>query len=137
MMRILGKTAIYQEKQFELLAKKDDKYSLFSKDADDTKIGFVRVGNNDDKFVKDILLEELDFVFDMKTIVTYKGEEFIGSIIEGNMIMLYTFDIALGKKYNMIMRDRNEYYLYVELKDVDEIIQKWIPINKYNIKCKG
>ena len=48
--------------------------------------------------------------------------------------MLYTREILLGKKYNMIMRDKDEYYLYIDLKDVDEVIQKWIPDTSYNKK---
>lgn len=39
--------------------------------------------------------------------------------------MLYTRNVLLGKKYNMTMRDKDEYYMYVNLKEVDEVIQKW------------
>lgn len=40
----------------------------------------------------------------------------------GKKVMLYTRNVPLGQKYNMIMRDKDEYYLYVELKEVDSII---------------
>ncbi|SDZ50668.1 hypothetical protein SAMN05421736_11539 [Evansella caseinilytica] len=55
----------------------------------------------------------------------YKGDVFIGSIIDGDQIMLYTRDVSLGQKHKMIMRDKDEYYLYVDLKDVNEITQIW------------
>lgn len=45
--------------------------------------------------------------------------------------MLYTRNVPLGQKYNMIMRDKDEYYLYVQLKEVDSIIQKWILCDEY------
>ena len=57
----------------------------------------------------------------------------------GKKVMLYTCNVPLGQKYNMIMRDKDEYYLYVELKEVDSIIQKWIPCNeqKNNLLKRG
>ena len=66
------------------------------------------------------------------TIVKYKGDEFTGSVIEGDKIMLYTRNTILGKKYDMTMRDKDEYYLYINLKDVDEIVQQWVPLKQYN-----
>ena len=44
--------------------------------------------------------------------------------------MLYTRNVLLGQKYNMTMRDKDEFYKYVELKDVDCIVQKWTPCEK-------
>lgn len=46
--------------------------------------------------------------------------------------MLYTRNTILGKKYDMTMRDKDEYYLYINLKDVDEIVQQWVPLKQYN-----
>lgn len=94
-------------------------------------MGFVKVVNSDNRYIKYVKLEELSFVFQKDTEVTYQGDVFIGSIIENDTIMLYTRDIPLGKKHNMIMRDRDEYYLYVKLKDIDEITQKWTPCPQY------
>lgn len=45
-------------------------------------------------------------------------------------IMLYTRNVPLGQKYNMTMRDKDEFYKYVELKDVDCMVQKWTPCEK-------
>lgn len=78
--------------------------------------------------MKSVKPEELDFIFEKNTIVKYRGDEFIGSIIENDKIMLYTRDAALGRKYNMIQRDKDEYYLYVRLKEIDEIVQQWLPL---------
>ena len=74
-----------------------------------------------------ITLDEVEGVFEKETEVIYGGDTFIGSVIQGSKIMLYTRNVLLGKKYNMTMRDKDEFYKYVELKDVDCIVQKWTP----------
>lgn len=129
-MRTLGEFAVYKGKEYQFLDLDDGNYSLISEDENDMDIGFqeIRIG----RYAKDVQLGDLDFVFEKNTIVVYRGDEFIGSIIEDNQIMLYTREVSLGKKYDMIMRDKDEYYLYVSLKDIDEIIQRWIPLKQYN-----
>ena len=74
-----------------------------------------------------ITLDEVEGVFEKETEVIYGGDTFIGSVIQGSKIMLYTRNVPLGLKYNMTMRDKDEFYKYVELKDVDCIVQKWTP----------
>lgn len=128
-MRTLGEFAIYKGKEYQFLDFDDGNYALISEDENDRNIGFqeIRIG----RYAKDVQLADLNFVFEKSTIVVYRGDEFIGSIIEDNQIMLYTRDTSLGKKYDMIMRDKDEYYLYVALKEVDEIMQRWIPRKQY------
>lgn len=130
MIRTLGKKALYKEREYEFLHKSDGTYAIYSENSDDLENGFKKIDTN--RYMKLVKLEDLDLVFEKNTIVKYKGDEFIGSVIEGDKIMLYTRDTPLGKKYNMIMRDKDEYYLYIKLKDIDEIIQQWIPLKQYN-----
>lgn len=125
-MRTLGKTAFYKGREYEFLNKSDGTYAIYSENSADVENGFIKIDT--DRFMKSIKLEELDFIFEKNTIVKYKGDEFIGSIIENDKIMLYTRDAALGRKYNMIMREKDEYYLYVRLKEIDEIVQQWLPL---------
>ena len=132
MIKTLGKRALYKEQEYEFLNKSNGTYAIYSNHNDSLKMGFERIDTN--RYIKLINLEDLDFVFEKNTIVKYKGDEFVGSIIEENKIMLYTRNVLLGKKYNMIMRDKDEYYLYVDLKDIDEINQSWIPLKQYNKK---
>ena len=129
-MKTLGKFALYKGKEYQFTDIKDGNYSLISEDEKDTNIGFqeIRIG----RYSKDVELKDLDFVFMKNTIVKYKGDEFTGSVIEGDKIMLYTRNTILGKKYDMTMRDKDEYYLYINLKDVDEIVQQWVPLKQYN-----
>ena len=129
-MKTLGKFAVYKGKEYQFTDIKDGNYSLISEDEKDTNIGFqeIRIG----RYSKDVELKDLDFVFMKNTIVKYKGDEFTGSVIEGDKIMLYTRNTILGKKYDMTMRDKDEYYLYINLKDVDEIVQQWVPLKQYN-----
>ena len=131
-MKTLGKFAVYNGREYQFVDLNNGTYSLISNEQRDVHIGFESVRSG--RYVKDVPLEDLDFVFEKNTIVKYKGNEFVGSIIEKNKIMLYTRNVLLGKKYNMIMRDKDEYYLYVDLKDIDEINQSWIPLKQYNKK---
>ena len=131
-MKTLGKFAVYNGREYQFVDLNNGTYSLISNEQRDVHIGFESVRSG--RYVKDVLLKDLDFVFEKNTIVKYKGDEFVGSIIEENKIMLYTRNVLLGKKYNMIMRDKDEYYLYVDLKDIDEINQSWIPLKQYNKK---
>lgn len=130
MIRTLGKKALYKGQEYEFLNRSDGTYGIYSQDSRDIENGFEKIAAN--RYWKDVTLEELDFVFEKESVVIYKGDEFIASIIEKNQIMLYTRDVSLGKKYNMIMRDKDEYYLYVDLKEIDEIVERWIPLGQYN-----
>ena len=129
-MKTLGKFAVHKGKEYQFTDIRDGNYSLISEDEKDTNIGFqeIRIG----RYSKDVELKDLDFVFMKNTIVKYKGDEFTGLVIEGDKIMLYTRNTILGKKYDMTMRDKDEYYLYINLKDVDEIVQQWVPLKQYN-----
>lgn len=125
-MRTLGKIALYTGREYEFLNKSDGTYAIYSENSADLESGFIKIDT--DRFMKSVKPEELDFIFEKNTIVKYKGDEFTGSIIENDKIMLYTRDAALGRKYNMIQRDKDEYYLYVRLKEIDAIIQQWLPL---------
>lgn len=125
-MRTLGKIALYKGREYEFLNKSDGTYAIYSENSADLESGFIKIDT--DRFMKSVKPEELDFIFEKNTIVKYRGDEFIGSIIENDKIMLYTRDAALGRKYNMIQRDKDEYYLYVRLKEIDAIIQQWLPL---------
>lgn len=125
-MRTLGKIALYKGREYEFLNKSDGTYAIYSENSADLESGFIKIDT--DRFMKSVKPEELDFIFEKNTIVKYRGDEFIGSIIENDKIMLYTRDAALGRKYNMIQRDKDEYYLYVRLKEIDEIVQQWLPL---------
>lgn len=137
MLRTLGKFAIYNEKEYTFLPLSDSSFSLISFDSIDLNNGFIKIGDiHEERYIKDVQLEELSFVYQKDTEVTYQGDIFIGSIIENNKIMLYTRDVPLGKKHNMIMRDKDEYYLYVDLKDIDKITQTWKPCPQFTKKLE-
>lgn len=133
MIRILGTFALYYEKEYEFQVNSDGTYAIFSCDPETLKLGFKRIVKDIDRFIKEVELNELSLIYEKDTEVIYKGHTFIGSVIEDNKIMLYTRNSILGKKYNMNMRDKDEYYLYVDLKDVDKIIQNCIPYKEF--KC--
>jgi hypothetical protein len=91
--------------------------------------GFYRPHPSSDRLIKDIRLSELSFVFDMETTVIYKGDIFKGYSIVGNEIVIGTHDSVLAERYNMEAWDRYDFYLHADLKDVEEITQRWIPVD--------
>lgn len=123
MIKTLGKMAIYKGEMYEFLQKSDGTYAIYSSNTQELVNGFKKI--DEKRYMKLVSLEELDYVYEKNTIVIYQGDEFIGSSIEGSAIMLYTRNVLLGKKYNMTIRDKDEYYMYVNLCEVDEVIQKW------------
>lgn len=127
MIKTLGKKAFYKEEEYEFMKKSDGSFAIYSNDKKTLDLGFKQITHSESRFIKLVNLEDLDFIFEKDTTVIYKGDEFKGSIIEDDQIMLYTRNVPLGRKHQMIIRDKDEYYLYVNLKDVDEIIQRWIP----------
>lgn len=131
-MKTLGKVAIYQGEEYEFWQKSDGKYALYSNSSRCLEEGFKRISEKEERFMKIVALKELECIFEKETEVIYGGDTFIGSTIEGSKVMLYTRNVPLGQKYNMIMRDKDEYYLYVLLKDVDSIVQRWVPCQENN-----
>ncbi len=108
-METLGKVAIYQEHKYEFWQKSDGRYALYSNDSKSVKDGFKRISETEERFMKIVELEEVAGGFEKETDVIYKGDTFIGSCIEGDKVMLYTRNVPLGQKHNMIMRDKDEY----------------------------
>ncbi len=125
-MITLGERAIYKGKEYEFMDREEKGYAIFSDDSRDMELGFRKI--NENRYLKEIDLNELEFVFQKDTTVVYKGDSFLGSVIKGSKIMLFTGDVELGKKYGMKEYNRFEYFLYVELSEVDEIVQKWTPL---------
>lgn len=101
--------------------KSDGRYALYSNDSKSLENGFMKISETEERYMKIVKLEELACVYQKETDVIYKGDK----------VMLYTRNVPFGQKYNMIMQDKDEYYLYVELKEVDSITQKWIPCDEY------
>jgi len=137
MIRLSGNRAIYKDREYEFSPKYDGLCTIYSDDLRDEANGFTRIDMRGsafwetDKLFLIVPLEELSFVFKRKTTVIYKGDEFRCNVINGNQIMLLTADPVLHEKHNMIEREKNEYRLYVDVRDVDEIIQKWFPLPQY------
>ena len=128
---LLDYYAIYKGREFEFTDSGTGKYLLASYDIRDKELGFSLTRHSTDRYVKYITLRALDFVFKRKAVVIYKGDEFWASVIEGDQIMIRSYDSEMYEKYNMEIWDRDDYFLYVNAKDVDEIRIEWIPQPQY------
>jgi hypothetical protein len=127
--RIFGKRAIYQNREYEFQSGENNICMLISHDPKDMEDGFVQVDEN--RYIKRVRLEDLESVFEMKTVVKYKGDKFNGTVIKGNQIMLVSTDPDLYEKYNMKMFDRYDYFMEVNIDDVDSITETRTPLPKY------
>lgn len=134
-MRTIGKFAIYNGREYTFLSRSNGSFALISFNSQDLNSGFKKIGDTDEeRYIKNVKLEDLSFVYHKDTEVRYKGDIFIGSLIEDNQVMLYTRNVPLGQKHNMNIREKDEYYLYVNLNDIDELIQTWKPILPNGLK---
>jgi aspartyl aminopeptidase len=130
----LGEYAIFEGEEYEFISKTKGKTAIVSYDPRSVEKGFQQLELAPERHLKYVTLDELSFIFQRKTIVIYKGDEFVGSWIKDNQIMLFTGYHSLYEKYNMNMRDRFDYWLYVDLRDVDEIRVEWEPLPQYMTK---
>lgn len=53
--------------------------------------------------MKIITLDEVEGVFEKETEVIYGGDTFIGSVIQGSKIMLYTRNVLLRQSMDIIL----------------------------------
>jgi hypothetical protein len=127
--KVSGICAIYRDREYEFTDKKNGMCLLRSYDPKELENGFLPLGRN--QFVKRVHPEDLDSVFKLESTVIYGGDKFEGATIIDEKIVLCSGSVALYKKYNMEMRDRGDYWFYVDLKDVDEIIKKRTPLPQY------
>jgi hypothetical protein len=127
--RIFGERAIYQNREYEFQSGENNICMLISHDPKDMEDGFVQVDEN--RYIKRVRLEELESAFDLDTAVIYKGDQFRGNVIEDDKIMLYTANEKLYEKYCMNMIDRAQYWMYVNIDDVDSITETRTPLPKY------
>lgn len=102
-MKILGKIAIYKGTEYEFRKKTDGSYALYSDDIKSLEAGFRRISEKEEKFMKIITLDEVEGVFEKETEVIYGGDTFIGSVIQGSKIMLYTRNVLLRQSMDIIL----------------------------------
>jgi hypothetical protein len=127
--KICGIRAIYLNNEYEFTPLKGGMCLLRSNNPKDIENGFVQLENRE--FVKWVHPEDLESVFELESTVIYGGDKFEGATIVDEKIALCSGSVALYKKYNMNMVDRLDYWFYVDLKDVDEIIEKRTPLPQY------
>ena len=130
----LGNRAIYHGEECEFIYKTKGKTAVVSYNSHSVENGFQQLELAPERYLKYVTIDELSFVFERKTSVIYQGDEFIGSWVENDRIMLMSSSPEMYEKYNMNERDRYQYWLYVDLKDIDEIRVEWISLPQYMAK---
>ena len=140
----LNDEAIYNGRIYEFMDLNFDLSSLaiFSENKNDLDRGFKVLSEGYKRLMKDIVLSDVNFVFNKYTRVLYDGcqSAFPGSVISNNRITLLGNEED-SKKYEMEMYDRGAYAMWVNLFDVDKIFQIWRPLKspkgiKYNVREK-
>jgi hypothetical protein len=126
---ICGRRAKYKNREYKFTPIKNGMCLLDSQDPKDIANGFIQMAEG--RLVKRVQLEEIESIVDLKVKVTYMGDEFDGTATNGYKISLVTDDVELYEKHHMNMRDRFDYWLEVDLKDVEKIAEIRSPRPEY------
>ena len=126
-----GRYAIFRNREFEFECH-DDGFWLVSDDPNDVSLGFSEVSGAEKRYImKNVALTQLSLVFQKATYAYYDGCKFKVSRITGSLMILNFSSIALSRRYCRrgvnVMQYRQDYYMYVPLKDIERIEQEWIP----------
>ncbi|QUH30055.1 hypothetical protein [Vallitalea guaymasensis] len=114
---------------------------LTSNDIRDINIGFKEyidvLGNKHRNIlVKKVDMDEIEFAYELKYKVMYKGLEFepwaIGRfILENNSLSLFTQDTKIANQYNFIKKEQFVFKKDILLDEVDALIEIKKPILKF------
>ena len=130
-----GISALYMDNQYQFIRLKDEGvYCVLNNDERDIVNGFELVPDTDDRYCRDIVLMDLDFVFLKDRDVIYKGDRFYVTWIKHGIVEICSSDPELGHKYNMKLYDRYDYSLEVDLAGLDQFTEKWTPVVKYLVR---
>lgn len=127
-----GRYAIFRNREFEFECHSDG-FWLISDDPNDVSLGFSEASGTENRYImKNVALAQLSLVFQKATYAYYDGCKFKVTRIVGSLLMLNFSSIALSRRYcgrgvNVIQYNRQDYYMYVPLKDIERIEQEWIP----------
>lgn len=130
----VGTYAIYENREFQFEIHEDG-YWLVSDDPNVCALGFNPPESQTSlcevkRFIKNVKLHELSFVFEKNSYAYYDGLKFSVSRIVDDKIMLNFHDSKLLERYtNVIKWDRNDYFIYVPLREITRFEQEWIPYN--------
>ncbi|MBU7591735.1 MULTISPECIES: hypothetical protein [Bacillaceae] len=115
-----GKYASYKNCEFRFTKIEDDFVELVSNNPTDKKIGFKEYSDN--VFIKSVLLDEIDKLFNIYPYAIYKGEKFPVSQGKNDKVLLDTSNTELAERFGFKRTDKYLYSKYV-LKDEVEIIE--------------
>lgn len=129
-VKMQGKFAFMNDREYEVQVIEDDKLLLISSSRTDLDYGFAKV--DEKRYEKIVSPKEVGYVFDRETIVKYRNVEHIAPVIVGNEIKITTKDQELGVKRRMKIDENGEYYMFINLMDVQLLTQTWARDDEHN-----
>lgn len=131
----MGKYAKYNNKSYPVNIR-NDKYRLRSKEHEDGFNELVDLGGNihHDIFIKEVTLDEIEFLFELKYKIIYKGKEYepfaIGElVIDDGEISLFSSD------YESEGFEKQEQFVFkkeVSIDEIDALVEIMEPISIFN-----
>ncbi|NYF23718.1 hypothetical protein [Sporosarcina sp. JAI121] len=131
----MGKYAKYNNKNYPVNIR-NDKYRLRSKDHENGFNELVDLGGNihHDIFIKEVTLDEIEFLFELNYKIIYKGKEYepfsIGElVIDDGKISLFSSD------YESEGFEKQEQFVFkkeVSIEEIDAIVEIMEPITGGN-----
>lgn len=129
-VKVQGKFAFMNDREYEVQVIEDDMLLLISSSRTDLDYGFTKV--DEKRYEKIVSPKEVGYVFDRETIVKYRNVEHIAPVIVGNEIKITTKDQELGVKRRMKIDKNGEYYMFINLMDVQLLMQTWARDDEHN-----
>lgn len=129
-VRVQGKFAFMNDREYEVQVIEDDMLLLISSSRTDLDYGFTKV--DEKRYEKIVSPKEVGYVFDRKTVVKYKNFNYIGTVIVGNQIKITTNNVALAIPNLMKQDEDGGFYKFINLMDVQLLTQTWTRDDEHN-----
>ncbi|WP_099354317.1 hypothetical protein [Fredinandcohnia onubensis] len=133
----MSKYAVYKNKDYSLnirnnvlRLRSNIKESGFSELVD------LAGNKHDDIFIKEVSLEDVELVYELKINAIYQGKEFEtngvdSSTLEKNYILLFSMDYEDVNNYGFVKHEQFVYQKEVKLVDIDSLVEIKKPILKW------
>lgn len=134
----MGKYAVYNNKNYPVNVR-NDKFILKSKEHESGFKELIDLGGNihPDIFIKEVSLDEIELLFELKYKIIYKGKEYdplsIGElVIDRGEITLFSSDYEDYESNGFIKVEQFVFKKQVSVDEIDALIEVIEPILEFN-----
>lgn len=129
--------AIYQNKNYPVNIREQVLHIISKyKNNGFQELNDIAGNKHDDIFIKEVTLDDVELVYELKINAVYNGREFEtngvdSSTLEKNYILLFSMDYEDVNNYGFIKHEQFVYQKEVKLEDIDSLVEIKKPILKW------